>query len=219
MKKWFYCESVSVTQWLKIRLSIVWIIVITVYQGVCIPVSTDQAAPASHLSCATLQCGPARSNTVMHAVRYWWSLCVSFLSNSPAKQIRPRIRLQGSSSGCGASKMTVEDDRDNSPLEEQIFGVVLLVPLFIVSFWYILICNIWNQFRSHQYTLYSSYTTNSKSLQKLFIHPFNNILLFPNPPTIYCSFPKIFCCFPKPSNNTLLLGFVWCTICNARSHQ
>jgi hypothetical protein len=26
--------------------------------------------------------------------------------------------------------MTVEDDRDNSPLEEQIFGVILLVPLF-----------------------------------------------------------------------------------------
>jgi hypothetical protein len=30
--------------------------------------------------------------------------------------------------------MTVEDDRDNSPLEEQIFGVILLVPLFTVSF-------------------------------------------------------------------------------------
>jgi hypothetical protein len=30
--------------------------------------------------------------------------------------------------------MTVEDDRDNSPLEEQIFGVFLLVPLFTVSF-------------------------------------------------------------------------------------
>jgi hypothetical protein len=29
--------------------------------------------------------------------------------------------------------MTVEDDRDNSPLEEQIFGVILLVPLFTVS--------------------------------------------------------------------------------------
>jgi hypothetical protein len=30
--------------------------------------------------------------------------------------------------------MTVEDDRDNSPLEEQVFGVILLVPLFAVSF-------------------------------------------------------------------------------------
>jgi hypothetical protein len=30
--------------------------------------------------------------------------------------------------------MTVEDDRDNSPLEEQVFGVILLVPLFTVSF-------------------------------------------------------------------------------------
>jgi hypothetical protein len=30
--------------------------------------------------------------------------------------------------------MTVEDDRDNSPLEEQIFGVILLVTLFNVSF-------------------------------------------------------------------------------------
>jgi hypothetical protein len=30
--------------------------------------------------------------------------------------------------------MTVEDDRDNSPLEEQIFGVILLVPLFTVFF-------------------------------------------------------------------------------------
>jgi hypothetical protein len=30
--------------------------------------------------------------------------------------------------------MTVEDDRDNSPLEEQIFGVILHVPLFTVSF-------------------------------------------------------------------------------------
>jgi hypothetical protein len=30
--------------------------------------------------------------------------------------------------------MTVEDDRENSPLEEQIFGVILLVPLFTVSF-------------------------------------------------------------------------------------
>jgi hypothetical protein len=29
---------------------------------------------------------------------------------------------------------TVEDDRDNSPLEEQIFGVILIVPLFTVSF-------------------------------------------------------------------------------------
>jgi hypothetical protein len=28
--------------------------------------------------------------------------------------------------------MTVEDDRANSPLEEQIFGVILLVPLFTV---------------------------------------------------------------------------------------
>jgi hypothetical protein len=27
------------------------------------------------------------------------------------------------------------DDRDNSPLEEQIFGVILLVPLFTVSFY------------------------------------------------------------------------------------
>jgi hypothetical protein len=26
--------------------------------------------------------------------------------------------------------MPVEDDRDNSPLEEEIFGVILLVPLF-----------------------------------------------------------------------------------------
>jgi hypothetical protein len=32
--------------------------------------------------------------------------------------------------------MTVEDDRDNSPLEEQIFGVILLAPLFTVSFGY-----------------------------------------------------------------------------------
>jgi hypothetical protein len=33
--------------------------------------------------------------------------------------------------------MTVEDDRDHSPLEEQIFGVILLVvPLFTVSFYY-----------------------------------------------------------------------------------
>jgi hypothetical protein len=30
--------------------------------------------------------------------------------------------------------MTVEDDRDNSSLEGQIFGVILLVPLFTVSF-------------------------------------------------------------------------------------
>jgi hypothetical protein len=30
--------------------------------------------------------------------------------------------------------MTVEDDRDNSPLEEQIFGVILLVPLVGVHF-------------------------------------------------------------------------------------
>jgi hypothetical protein len=30
--------------------------------------------------------------------------------------------------------MTVEDDRDNSPLEEQIFGVILLLPLLPVLF-------------------------------------------------------------------------------------
>jgi hypothetical protein len=30
--------------------------------------------------------------------------------------------------------MTVEDDRDNAPLEEQVFGVILLVPLFTVFF-------------------------------------------------------------------------------------
>jgi hypothetical protein len=30
--------------------------------------------------------------------------------------------------------MTVEDDRDNSPIEEQIFGVILVVPSFTVSF-------------------------------------------------------------------------------------
>jgi hypothetical protein len=31
-------------------------------------------------------------------------------------------------------QLTVEDDRDNSPLEEQIFGGILPVPLFTVSF-------------------------------------------------------------------------------------
>jgi hypothetical protein len=49
------------------------------------------------------------------------------------------FKFSGQAAGCGLSptsgcRVTVEDDRDNSPLEEQIFGVILLVPLFTVSF-------------------------------------------------------------------------------------